>query len=248
MLEFLLENGADPNYSEGKIFSCLETAVLNINIAMVAKLLAYGANMEDTLFERLTYLSNENWTQTLQDKQNKIDMIKVFLQYGANPDVEYSSGRMIKDMEAVYEPLRALLTLESAFRQNDYTAIKDIDKKDLAAFVKWKSELWPVIKDDSKGKFEYIKNLSGLDKFSKQVSLDSDDSIEQSLIKLREKIAKLAPSLKFQCLLKIADIIKGDVEGQITFDDELTYNTTLDLLKKSGFQVDVTGETGELLT
>ena len=27
MLEFLLENGADPNYSEGKIFSCLETAV-----------------------------------------------------------------------------------------------------------------------------------------------------------------------------------------------------------------------------
>ncbi|AFC71548.1 ankyrin repeat domain-containing protein [Rickettsia australis] len=40
MVAFLLENGF---YREGKNFSCLETAVLNRNVAMVAKLLAYGA-------------------------------------------------------------------------------------------------------------------------------------------------------------------------------------------------------------
>ncbi|AFC71546.1 hypothetical protein MC5_06530 [Rickettsia australis str. Cutlack] len=42
--------------------------------------------------------------------------------------------------------------------------------------------------------------------------------------------------MKFQCLVKIADIIKGNVECQITFDDELTYNIALDLLKKTGFK------------
>lgn len=197
-------------YREEKIFSCLETAVLNRNVAMVAKLLAYGANMEDTVFERLTYLSKDHWIQTLQDKQHKIDMIKVFLQYGANPDVVYSNSQMIKDMEAVYEPLRALLMFESAFRRNDYKGIKAIDKKDLAAFIQWKSEIWPVIKDVSKD--EYIKSLLEMTTFSKQVKLDLDDSIEQPLIKLREKIAKLALSLKFQCLVKIANIIKGNVE------------------------------------
>ncbi|ABV74630.1 hypothetical protein A1C_01595 [Rickettsia akari str. Hartford] len=64
------------------------------------------------------------------------------------------------------------------------------------------------------------------------MKLGWDDSIEQLLIKLREKIAQLAPSLKFQCFVKIADIIKGNVECHITFDYELTYNNALDLLKK----------------
>ncbi|WP_256621193.1 hypothetical protein [Rickettsia sp. TH2014] len=251
MVAFLLENGVDPNYMGNQILSCLEKATFrNQDIAMVTKLLAYGANMEfkssaKTIFEKLTCLGSSSEGQ---DKQSQIDMIKVFLQYGANPDRLDSDCQMFYDMEIMYKPLRALLTLESAFRRNDYTAIKDIDKKDLAVFIQWKSEIWPVIKRGSKDKLDYINKLQELDKFSKQVSLDSDDSIEQPLIKLRAKIDKLAPSLKFACLVKIADIMKGDVEGQITFDDELTYNTTLDLLKKSGFQVDVTGETGELLT
>ncbi|AFC71547.1 hypothetical protein [Rickettsia australis] len=145
--------------------------------------------MEDTVFERLTYLNKDHWIQTLQDKQHKID-IKVFLQYGVNSDVVYSNGQMIKDMEAVYEPLRALLTLGSAFRLNDYKGLKAIDKKDLVAFIQWKSEIWLVKKDVSKD--EYIKSLLGLTTFSKQVKLDLNDSIEQPLIKLREKIDKLA--------------------------------------------------------
>jgi len=243
MVEFLLENGADPNCGEEKGKSCLYIATfIKKDIAMITKLLAYGANMEfihneKTIFEQLVYLSR----YPAEDKQNRIDIIKVFLQYGANPDVLAPNGQMIHDMAVIYEPLKAILKLESAFRKSDYKAIGAIDKKDLAAFVQWKSEIWPVIKEASKD--EYIKSLLELTTFSKQVKLDSDDSIKQPLIKLREKIAKLSPSLKFQSLLKIADIIKGDVEGSITFDDELTYNTTIDLLKKNGFQVEVTGDT-----
>ncbi|ABV74629.1 hypothetical protein A1C_01590 [Rickettsia akari str. Hartford] len=151
MVAFLLENGSDLHLQGMENFLLFRaTVVLNRNVVMVAKLLAYGANMEDTIFERLTYLSKDLWIQTLQDKQHKIDMIKVFLQYGANPDVVYSNGQMIKDIEAVYEPMRALLTFEAAFRRNDDKGIKVIDKKDLAAFIQWKSEIWPVIKDISK--------------------------------------------------------------------------------------------------
>ncbi|WP_064429566.1 hypothetical protein [Rickettsia sp. Tenjiku01] len=40
---------------------------------------------------------------------------------------------MVRDKEAIYEPLKALLTLESTLRKNDYKKIKAIDKKDLAA-------------------------------------------------------------------------------------------------------------------
>ncbi|QQV74751.1 hypothetical protein H6P87_00291 [Rickettsia tillamookensis] len=243
MVAFLLENGANPNYMGNQIFSCLEEATFrNQDIAIVTKLLAYGANMEfksstKTVFETLTSLSSSDQGQ---DKQNK--MMKVFLQYGANPEGLDPDCQRFYDMEIMYKPLRALLTLESAFRRNDYTAIKDIDKKDLAEFIQWKSEIWPV-KNVSKN--EYIKNLSELITFSKQVQLDSDDSIKQPLIKLKEKIDKLAPSLKFQCLVKTADIIKGDVEGTITFDNELKYNTIMDLLEKNGFQVDVTGKIEE---
>ena len=44
MVEFLLENGADPNYMGRKIFSCLEIVTFRYkDIAMVTKLLAYGA-------------------------------------------------------------------------------------------------------------------------------------------------------------------------------------------------------------
>ncbi|MFV0273952.1 MAG: hypothetical protein AB8U35_06145 [Rickettsia aeschlimannii] len=62
-------------------------------------------------------------------------MVKVFLQYGANPDILDPDGQMVCDKKAIYEPLKALLMLESAFRKNDYKKIKAIDKKDLAAFV-----------------------------------------------------------------------------------------------------------------
>ncbi|WP_231287733.1 hypothetical protein [Rickettsia slovaca] len=46
---------------------------------------------------------------------------------------------MVRDKEAIYESLKALLTLESTLRKNDYKKIKAIDKKDLAAFVQWMS-------------------------------------------------------------------------------------------------------------
>ncbi|KJW02844.1 hypothetical protein REIP_0861 [Rickettsia endosymbiont of Ixodes pacificus] len=119
---------------------------------------------------------------------------------------------MVRDKEVIYEPLKALLTLESAFRKNDYKAIKAIDKKDLAAFVQWKVEILPVAKDASKNKFEYIKKLLELDKFSKQVSLDSD-SIKQPLIKLREKVVELVPSLEFLCILKIEDTHESTIKS-----------------------------------
>lgn len=52
---------------------------------MVTKLLAYGANMEvinmdneKTIFEQLTYLGRSYLAEGPKDKQNKIDMIKVF--------------------------------------------------------------------------------------------------------------------------------------------------------------------------
>ncbi|EAA25661.1 hypothetical protein [Rickettsia sibirica] len=57
---------------------------------------------------------------------------------------------MVRDKEAIYEPLKALLTLESTLRKNDYKKIKAIDKKDLAAFVQWKAAILPVVKDVSK--------------------------------------------------------------------------------------------------
>ncbi|CAK6513237.1 hypothetical protein [Rickettsia helvetica] len=195
---------------------------------------------EKTIFEQLTYLGRSYLAEGPKDKQNKIDMIKVFLQYGANPDVLYSNGQMIRDMEVIYEPLKALLKLESAFRKNDCKAIGAIDKKDLAGFVQWKADILPVIKAVSKD--EYIKSLLELNTFSKQVNLDSDDFITQPLIELRAKIAKLAPSLKFLCLLKIGDIIKGNVEGEITFDEKIKYNTVINWLKEKEIYIEVAGE------
>ncbi|AFC74482.1 hypothetical protein RPATATE_1383 [Rickettsia parkeri str. Tate's Hell] len=84
---------------------------------------------------------------------------------------------MVRDKEAIYEPLKALLTLESTLRKNDYKKIKAIDKKDLAAFVQWKAAILPVVKDVS-----------------------NDDSIKQPLIELVGKIAKLIPPLEFLCI------------------------------------------------
>ena len=70
------------------------------------------------------------------------------------------------DKEAIYEPLKALLTLKSAFRKNDYKKIKVIDKKDLAAFVQWKAAILPVAKDVFED--EYIKSLLELYKWSNE--------------------------------------------------------------------------------
>lgn len=64
---------------------------------------------------------------------------------------------MVRDKEAIYESLKALLTLESTLRKNDYKKIKAIDKKDLAAFVQWKAAILSVVKDVAKD--EYIKSL-----------------------------------------------------------------------------------------
>ncbi|MCC8418332.1 MAG: hypothetical protein LN590_01665 [Rickettsia endosymbiont of Glossina mortisans submortisans] len=223
IVEFLLENNADPNIGENDR-SCLDIAIFaKQDVSLVTTLLAHGANMEfethgRPLFQRLMgYFINATGNQA------KMDIIKVFLQYGANPDILTLGGKAVRDDETIYKPLRTLLTLESAFRKNDYKEIKSINKKDLVAFVQWKSGILPVEKNASKD--EYIKSLLELDKFSKQVE---EESIKQPLIKCTVK--------------KVADIIRGSVEGTITFDDELTYNTALDLLKKNGFQVQVTGE------
>ncbi|WP_407690065.1 hypothetical protein [Rickettsia tamurae] len=154
MVEFLLENGADPNYVKDDNFSYLEIfTFLYKNIAMVTKLLSYGANMEFIRCGKTIFKSLVDLTRNLEDRHQSTDMVKVYLQYGANPDVLDPDGQMVRDKEVIYGPLKALLTLESAFRKNDYKAIKAIDKKDLAAFVQWKAEILPVAKDASKNKY-----------------------------------------------------------------------------------------------
>ncbi|WP_410956182.1 ankyrin repeat domain-containing protein [Rickettsia koreansis] len=213
MAAFLIENGADPNYVKGDNMTYLEICTfLYLNIAMVTKLLAYGANMEFIRCEKTAFKSLVDLTRELNDRKQSTDMVKVFVQYGANSDILDLDGQMVRDKEAIYEPLKALLTLESVFRKNDYKKIKAIDKKDLAAFVQWKAAILPVVKDISKD--EYIKRLLELYKFSNQMSLDSDDSI-QPLIELEEKIAKLIPPLEFLCILKIEDIIYSNATDKI---------------------------------
>ncbi|WP_231571777.1 hypothetical protein [Rickettsia amblyommatis] len=90
---------------------------LYLNLAMVTKLLAYGANMEFIRCEKTAFKSLVDLTRDLNDRKQSTDMVKVFLQYGANPDILDPDGQMVRDKEAIYEPLKALLTLESTFRK-----------------------------------------------------------------------------------------------------------------------------------
>ncbi|MCX4080509.1 ankyrin repeat domain-containing protein [Rickettsia rhipicephali] len=167
MAAFLIENGADPNYVTGDNMTYLEICTfLYLNIAMVTKLLAYGANMAFIRCEKTAFKSLVDLTRDLNDRKQSTDMVKVFLQYGANPDILDPDGQMVRTRKAIYEPLKALLTLKSAFRKNDYKKIKAIDKKDLAAFVQWKAAILPVAKDVSED--EYIKSLLELYKFSNE--------------------------------------------------------------------------------
>ncbi|QWB86272.1 hypothetical protein JRD95_00320 [Rickettsia parkeri] len=122
---------------------------------------------------------------------------------------------MVRDKEAIYEPLKARLTLESTLRKNDYKKIKAIDKKDLAAFVQWKAAILPVVKDVSK-----------------------DDSIKQPLIELVGKIAKLIPPLEFLCILKIEDIIDSNATDKIKLP-----KSAIKAMTECGLlQVEATGE------
>ncbi|WP_324602896.1 hypothetical protein [Rickettsia conorii] len=237
MATFLIENGADPNYVTGDNITYLEICTfLYPNIAMVTKLLAYGANMEFIRCEKTAFKSLVDLTRELNDRKQSTDMVKVFLQYGANPDILDFDGQMVRDKEAIYAPLKALLTLESVFRENDYKKIKAIDKKDSAAFVQWKAAILPVVKDVSKD--EYIKRLLELYKFSNQMSLDLDDSIKQPLIELEKKIAKLIPPLEFLCILKIEDIIDSNATDKIELPESAIKAMTEHVL----LQVEATGE------
>ena len=129
IVRLLLAKGANIILNHNSSMTVVHTALTAQHFDMVAFLIENGADPNYVTGDNMTYLEICTFLYL------NIAMVTKLLAYGANPDILDPDGQMVRDKEAIYEPLKALLTFESAFRKNDYKKIKAIDKKDLAAFV-----------------------------------------------------------------------------------------------------------------